>query len=152
MVCGVWCVVCVCVCVCVCVFHTVQNFYLQDMMMISGSSLRDRVVRPRSEHCCVPIVSQCYAKEIRPDKYKTWSDDVMQKALESVRLEGRSVRRAALEYGVPRSTLADRVSGRVSHGVLSGPPRYLNDEEEEELVSFFWGALQWGMQNPGRRS
>ena len=30
----------------------------------------------------------------------------------------------------------DRISGRVKHGTKSGPPKYLNDEEEKELADF----------------
>ena len=62
-----------------------------------------------------------------------WNEDQMQKALESVH-EGRSVRRAAEEYGVPRATLGDRASGRVKPGAVSGLPKYLNTDEE--LVKF----------------
>ena len=68
----------------------------------------------------------------------------MQKALESVRLQGISVRRAAVEFGVPRSTLGDRISGRVTHGTVSGPQRYLSDDEEEELVRFLLGCASVG--------
>lgn len=57
----------------------------------------------------------------------------MQKVLEAVRHERKSVRRAAIDYGVPKSTLGDRVSGCVNHGALGGLQRYLNDEKEEEL-------------------
>ena len=49
---------------------------------------------------------------------------------------GTSIRRAAEEYNVPRSTLQNRVSGRVPDGKLSGPPRYLTSGEEYELVEF----------------
>ena len=68
----------------------------------------------------------------------------MLKALRALRLEGCSVRKAALDYGVPKSTLRDRVSGRVSHGVLSGPARYLSEEEEDELVRFLLGCASVG--------
>ena len=68
----------------------------------------------------------------------------MEKALQAVRLEGTSVRRAAEENGVPRSTLGDRVSGRVCHGAVSGPRRYLSEEEEEELVRFLLGCASMG--------
>ena len=54
------------------------------------------------------------------------------------------MRKAALDYGVPRSTLGNRVSGRVSHGVVSGPPRYPSEEEEEELVRFLLGCASVG--------
>ena len=60
----------------------------------------------------------------------------MDRALQSVIAEGASIRKAALEYNVPRSSLADRVSGRTMPGTTSGPPRYLNTSEEDELVQF----------------
>ena len=71
---------------------------------------------------------------LRPSKYKPWDDDTMQKALQAVKLEGSSERKAALDYGMPRSTLADRVSGRVSHGVVSGPPV---KRRKKSLLGFF---------------
>ena len=39
----------------------------------------------------------------------------MQGALKAI-AEGMGVNRAAMEYGVPRTTLKDRVAGRVQHG------------------------------------
>ena len=50
--------------------------------------------------------------------------------------EGKSIRCAAVEYNVPKSTLGDRVSGHIIHGATIGKPRYLSDEEEELLVRF----------------
>ena len=47
-----------------------------------------------------------------------------------------AIRCAAEEYDVPRSTLGDRISGRVVPGSTSGPPKYLSTQEEEELVQF----------------
>ena len=44
--------------------------------------------------------------------------------------EGMSVRRAALEYNIPKSFLADCASGHIVPGTKSGPPRYLNASEE----------------------
>ena len=49
--------------------------------------------------------------------------------------EGYTVARAAIEHGVPRSTLQDRISGRVLHGTKPGPVPYLN-QEEKDLVDF----------------
>ena len=46
-------------------------------------------------------------------------------------------------YSVPKSTLWVRVSGNVSFGAHSGPPRYLNDIEEE-LVTFLVGSAKIG--------
>ena len=49
---------------------------------------------------------------------------------------GSSVKRAAEQHGVPRTTLRDRISGHVQHGKKPGPEPYLNREEEEDLVNF----------------
>lgn len=49
-----------------------------------------------------------------------------------------------MEYGVTKSTLGDRVSGRVTHGTVSGPPKYLSEQEEEELVRFILGCASVG--------
>ena len=46
------------------------------------------------------------------------------------------VNKAADEFGVPRSTLKDRLSGKVVHGTKSGPTPYLSGVEEDELVNF----------------
>ena len=43
--------------------------------------------------------------------YCTWSDESMIKAMSAVEQGGLSVRRASELYGVPRSTLHDRISG-----------------------------------------
>ena len=68
--------------------------------------------------------------------YKCWSEAAMSKAIGAVSQENMSVRRASELYNIPRSTLADRITGRVQPGAKSGPPKILTDEEEEELVSF----------------
>ena len=50
---------------------------------------------------------------------KGWDDLAMQEALTAVN-RGMSVRRAALTHNVPKSTLSDRVTGKVIHGIKSG--------------------------------
>ena len=72
--------------------------------------------------------------------YKAWSDESMTHAISAVAQEGTSVRRAAETYGVPKSTLGDRISGRIVHGASSGASRFLTDDEEEELVAFIIGC------------
>jgi len=52
----------------------------------------------------------------------------MRGALKAV-AEGMGVNRAAMEYGVPRTTLKDRVAGRVQHGCNSGRAPYLTSSE-----------------------
>ena len=59
----------------------------------------------------------------------------MTAALEAVN-KGKSVKRAAMEHGVPRTTLHDRHSGRVVHGSNTGPQHYLHKAEEKEHCDF----------------
>ena len=58
--------------------------------------------------------------------------------------EGMPANRAATMYGVPRSTLKDRLSGRVVHGHKSGPRPYLDPDEEKELTDFLISSAECG--------
>jgi len=51
-----------------------------------------------------------------------------------------AIRQAALRFGVPKSTLGDRISGRAS----CGPKGYLTPEEEEEVVHFLLSCAAMG--------
>ena len=73
----------------------------------------------------------------RPQKYQTLAEHKqwLVKALDSVREGGHSVRRAAEEFSVPKSTLHDHLAGKVVAIGHSGPPKYLTDEELEEFLA-----------------
>ena len=68
----------------------------------------------------------------------------MQRACDAVKSKEHSLREASELYGIPKSTLYDHVSGKVKPGGTSGPERYLNVQEEEELVNFLVGCSQIG--------
>lgn len=68
--------------------------------------------------------------------YKLWGQEQMHGAIDAVLNEGMSIRRAAEQYGVPKSSLGDRLSGHVLGGASCGPAPYLSVVEEEELVVF----------------
>ena len=56
----------------------------------------------------------------RPSMRKQWSDEQMLAAIEAVE-NGCGPNQAAKEHGVPKSTLKDRLSGRVVHGTNPSP-------------------------------
>ena len=58
--------------------------------------------------------------------------------------EGLGINKASGDHGVPASTLKDRVSGRVKHGVKPGPKPYLCLVEEQELGSFLKSCATMG--------
>ena len=72
----------------------------------------------------------------RPPLYKDYHHEKLYRAYEDVKDGRLSIRHAAEQYGIPKSTLGDRISGRVRFGAHSGPPRYLSDSEERELACF----------------
>ena len=72
----------------------------------------------------------------RPKKLKQWSTESMVKAMEAVLSERMRNNNTASVFEVPPTTLKDRLSGRVKHGVNPGPIPYLSKVEEAELTSF----------------
>ena len=64
-------------------------------------------------------------------------------AVEAVK-NGTAILRAAREHSVPRSTLNDRISGRVVHGTKPGPSPYLAAAEEKELSLFLIDTAKAG--------
>ena len=103
--------------------------------MLACPTLKERVFQSTRSRFNPPLV-KAHASLSRPSKYKQWTDDRMSRAQYAVREDSSSIRRAAEEYNVPRSTLGYRISGRVKEGAVSGPLKYLSTAEEEELVRF----------------
>ena len=65
-------------------------------------------------------------------------------AMESATSGELSINKAAVFHGVPRTTLQDRVSGRVEHGQNPGPRPYLTKDEENELCSYLLSSPEAG--------
>ena len=59
--------------------------------------------------------------------------------------EGMTVYRALQEYGVPQSTLYNRISGRVAHGINPGPKPDLSRHEEKELGKYLKHCAKVGV-------
>ena len=68
---------------------------------------------------------------------KGWTDTSMELVIQAVVYNGMSYRDAATQFGVPKSTLNDRISGKVFPGAVS-----MTKEEEEELVRWHEGCAQ----------
>ena len=70
-------------------------------------------------------------------------------SIEAVK-NGSPIQRAAVEHGVPRPTLQDRVGGHVIHGSKPGPQPYLSHSEEGNLSEFLQAASQVGFPKTKR--
>lgn len=97
---------------------------LKDRIYVSKTSTRG------------PTVTYANHTSNRPLTYKSWNKSSITTAVTAVATGQMSQRRAAEEFGIPRSTLGDHVRGRVLPGAKSGNPKYLSDQEEVELSRF----------------
>lgn len=80
--------------------------------------------------------SRNHLDKIGRKKKKKWTEEAMERALVEVKSGRCTVRQAAKEFGVPKSSLGDRVSGRVRPGSRSGPAQLITSSDEEQLVEF----------------
>lgn len=80
----------------------------------------------------------------RPDRYKLWNKDNLELAYQSYMRKEFTLRQASEAYDVPKSTLHDRVTGKVPFDKNSGPEKYLTDAEEAELVNFIVECAKLG--------
>jgi len=77
---------------------------------------------------------------------KQWTNEQMESAMEAIHTATCGVNEAAIMYGVPATTLKDRISGKVKHGTKSGPPKYFR---RKRICRFFKkNLLRWAL---GRR-
>jgi predicted DNA-binding protein (UPF0251 family) len=87
---------------------------------------------PKLSNSSKPPKSPISPKVIQDDenrKRKRWLDEDMIKAMELVRHKKLSTRKAAAMCNVPRSTLWDRLSGRVTHGIdCRKKPKLMNNK------------------------
>ena len=103
--------------------------------------LQSRTVRSK----CNTVVSVPFlAQAQRLPTYRGYSATSVDKAYEAVVSGGMSLRKAAEEYGIPRSTLHAKVQGKVALHVKSGAKKHLTDEEESKLVEFIAGCASVG--------
>ena len=74
---------------------------------------------------------------INRKKSKLWEDGSMIKAMEAMKMANWVlIEPQKSMYSMPRTTLKDRLAGRIKHDSKSGSKPYLMSSEEDELVSF----------------
>ena len=70
-------------------------------------------------------------------KYRQkYSQDQLRQALHEVRENGMPKKKAAKLYGIPKTTLLDKLSGRVPDEAHSGPDSLLSKAEEDRLARY----------------
>lgn len=77
--------------------------------------------------------------------YKTYKYTItdLDKALHDIH-KGASIRKIAKEYGIPKSTLHSKATGRVEILCKKGPKPILSDEEENRLKQWILNKARLG--------
>ena len=99
-----------------------------------------KVLNRRKRSRSAPAVLITPAKRA---KRKQWTESQMKAAIEAVRSGESGINRAAVDHGIPSTTLKNRISGRVKKD-STGPDRYLTDSEEKELSTFLKSCASLG--------
>ena len=87
-----------------------------------------------------PVINTDKCKQ----KWKQWTDKDTEAAMKSVNDENTPILQAAKKHGVPKSTLHDRISGKVCHGNKPRPKPLLSSIEESEFANFLVEVAQAG--------
>lgn len=69
----------------------------------------------------------------KPKKICKYPEEQMKAAVNAV-LKGMPKKQAAKIYNVPRSTIADKISGRYRQGKRIGRDPFLSEDEELQIV------------------
>ncbi|CAL9683897.1 unnamed protein product [Knipowitschia caucasica] len=80
----------------------------------------------------------------RQRKFRIWNPVAMQGAIDEVRADRLSYRQAAVHFGVPKSTLRDRVSGKVASDSTYGQRPLLSEKDENALVEYCLYSASFG--------
>ena len=73
-----------------------------------------------------------------------WAPDDIRNAYEACTNERLSIYAAAKMYGVPRTTLSDRVNNKVSMNTRVGHPTSLSTTEEDSLINYVYYMSECG--------
>ena len=74
-----------------------------------------------------------------------YTEDEVNQALDSI-ANGKSTRQASKEYGIPRSTLQDRLQGSQSRATVASSQQKLSQTQENHLVQ--WIQVQAALGLP----
>ena len=66
--------------------------------------------------------------------YRQWSKESLRTAIAAVQANQLSINKAADTFGVPRTTLKNKISGSSALDTTQGPDPILNKAEEEEIT------------------
>ncbi|XP_062587396.1 uncharacterized protein LOC134249051 [Saccostrea cucullata] len=80
-----------------------------------------------------------------PVKRNKWNQESMAAAIADVKARKLSIHKASQHYNVPKSTLHDRISGRVKEDTVNGKPPILSSADEKQLIKIATERAEMGV-------
>lgn len=78
-------------------------------------------------------------------KNSRYSESALKEALQIIKRNGLSIRHVARKYGIPKSTLHDKLSGKMPEQIgKTGPKTVLTELEEEKVVQWITSLTKCG--------
>ena len=118
-------------------------FQIHLQIMIS-SVMKPSNGRKRGRRRCKLAPSMLSVDKIVPKRRMQWTEEAMEAAMSDIRSGKYSAFRAAKLYGIPKSTLHDRISGKVICGQKPGPKQYFTHAKENEMAEFIADVAKAG--------
>lgn len=86
------------------------------------------------------------SSEAKTKKVKrTYTEDDLKKALNEIREKNKSIKQICKEYGIPKTTILDKISGRRPDGVKKpGPEPALGVDGEKKVVEWLLNISKCG--------
>ncbi|KAJ8310385.1 hypothetical protein KUTeg_012250 [Tegillarca granosa] len=76
---------------------------------------------------------------------KSYTDEAMSAAITDVKNNQLSIRESSKKYNVPKSSLSDRLMGKVQAGSKWGRRPLFSDQDEKEMIKCATDRAQWGI-------
>jgi transposase len=75
-------------------------------------------------------------KKLNKRKFFSYSDDAIKRALFEIRENNMSTREASRQFGVPRTTIQDRLKRKSPENIVrrTGPPPIMTREGEQKIA------------------
>jgi hypothetical protein len=85
-------------------------------------------------------------KKLNKRKFFSYSDDAIKRALFEIRENNMSTREASRQFGVPRTTIQDRLKGKSPENIVrrTGPPPIMTREGEQKIADWLLDIAKCG--------
>ncbi|KAJ8321704.1 hypothetical protein KUTeg_000175 [Tegillarca granosa] len=93
----------------------------------------------------ISLAFRCNDENVTSRMPKSYTDEAMSAAITDVKNNQLSIRESSKKYNVPKSSLSDRLTGKVQAGSKWGRRPLFSDQDEKEMIKCATDRAQWGI-------